>query len=54
MILKHPNSYFCYVGFRLRRLSHLDPMEVSNEVEHKDRPMLPHGTRRFVGSIPFR
>lgn len=46
------DSHFRCVGFYLRRLSNLDPMEVSNEAEHKDQPVLPDGTWRFVSSFP--
>lgn len=35
-LLRYPNSHFRYIGLYLCRLSHLDPMEESNEIEHKD------------------
>lgn len=53
-LLRCPASYFRYIRLCLRRLSHLDPMEDSNEVEHKDWPVLPDGTWRSVGSIPVQ
>ena len=47
-MLKYSNSHLRYIGFRLRRLPNLDPMEDSDEVDYKDRPVLSYGTRRPV------
>ena len=49
-MLKYSNSHLRDIGFRLRRLPNLDPMEDSDEVDYKNRPVLPYGTRRPVCS----
>ena len=47
-MLKHSNSHLRYIGFRLRRLPNPNSMEDSDEVDYKNRPVLPYGTRRPV------
>ena len=44
-MLKYSNSHLRYIGFRLRRLPNLDPMEDTDEVDYQNRPVLPYGTR---------
>ena len=47
-MFKYSNSHLRYIGFRHRRLPNHNIMEDSSEVDYKDRPVLPYGTRRPV------